>query len=173
MSGGGRCNFTNIYAEPDNFFSENPHFCKSALARYTPWDFIAMVSEHGVPYHEKKLGQLFCDNKSRDIRDMLLDECERAGVALRLNTSVRQIEKTDAGYALDTDWDHIALAVGGGRHRRPVDPDAGRHRLRLRDRSPVRPQRGGHSRWPGAVHPDRPTQGPVHTSCPARRWPAS
>src|SRR5262249_31657350 len=74
MSGGGRCNFTNMYAEPDNFFSENPHFCKSALARYTPWDFIAMVDRHGVPYHEKKLGQLFCDNRSKDILEMLLLE---------------------------------------------------------------------------------------------------
>ena len=67
MSGGGRCNFTNLYADPVNFFSHNPHFFKSALARYTPWDFIAMVGRHGVPYHEKKLGQLFCDNRSRDI----------------------------------------------------------------------------------------------------------
>src|SRR5580658_614803 len=91
MSGGGRCNFTNMYAEPANFFSRNPHFCKSALARYTPWDFIAMVSKHGVPYHEKKLGQLFCDNKSREIRDMLLKECEEAGVDLQLATTVRQI----------------------------------------------------------------------------------
>src|ERR1700710_2339119 len=118
MSGGGRCNFTNMYAEPANFFSQNPHFCKSALARYTPWDFIAMVSEHGVPYHEKKLGQLFCDNKSRDIRDMLLDECQRAGVELRLDTAVQQIEKTGAGYLLSTDMGHVAspslvVATGG------------------------------------------------------------
>jgi predicted Rossmann fold flavoprotein len=69
MSGGGRCNFTNMWTEPENFFSQNrnEHFCKSALARYTPWDFIALVSKHGVPYHEKKLGQLFCDNRSKDI----------------------------------------------------------------------------------------------------------
>jgi len=118
MSGGGRCNFTNVYAEPANFFSENPHFCKSALARYTPWDFIAMVSKHGVPYHEKKLGQLFCDNKSRDIRDMLLEECEQAGVDLCLDTSVRQIEKAEAGYALSTDLGPVAaqsvvVATGG------------------------------------------------------------
>src|SRR3954453_14673143 len=93
MSGGGRCNFTNLYTDPANFASQNPHFCKSALARYTPWDFIAMVSEHGVPYHEKKLGQLFCDNKSRDIRDMLLDECRRAGADVRLDTPVQGIEK--------------------------------------------------------------------------------
>jgi predicted Rossmann fold flavoprotein len=110
MSGGGRCNFTNVHTDPANFFSENPHFCKSALARYTPWDFIAMVSKHGVPYHEKKLGQLFCDNSSRDIRDMLLRECEQAGVELRLDTSVRQIGKTDGRYELSTDLGPIASA---------------------------------------------------------------
>jgi predicted Rossmann fold flavoprotein len=118
MSGGGRCNFTNMYTDPTNFFSQNPHFVKSALARYTQWDFIAMVSNHGVPYHEKKLGQLFCDNKSRDILDMLLDECEQAGVDLRLSTSVQEIEKTEAGYLLSTDMGQIAspslvIATGG------------------------------------------------------------
>lgn len=118
MSGGGRCNFTNLYTDPANFFSQNQHFCKSALARYTPWDFIAMVAKHGVPYHEKKLGQLFCDNKSRDVRDMLLDECQQAGVDLRLDTSVQQIEKTEAGYALSTDLGSVAspalvVATGG------------------------------------------------------------
>src|SRR3954452_14730674 len=102
MSGGGRCNFTNMYTEPDNFFSGNPHFCKSALARYTPWDFIALVDKHGVPYHEKKLGQLFCDNKSKDILRLLLEECEQAGVELHLNAPVHQIEKTEGGYALST-----------------------------------------------------------------------
>jgi predicted flavoprotein YhiN len=81
MSGGGRCNFTNMYTEPGNFLSQNAHFCKSALARYTQWDFIGMVAKHGVPYHEKKLGQLFCDNKSSDILDMLLNECDRSASA--------------------------------------------------------------------------------------------
>jgi predicted Rossmann fold flavoprotein len=118
MSGGGRCNFTNTYTDPANFFSQNPHFCKSALARYTPWDFIAMVSEHGVPYHEKKLGQLFCDNRSRDILEMLLDECRQAGVDLHLDTSVQQIDKTAAGYLLRTGLGDIAasslvVATGG------------------------------------------------------------
>jgi predicted Rossmann fold flavoprotein len=118
MSGGGRCNFTNMYAEPDNFFSQNPHFCKSALARYTPWDFIAMVERHGVPYHEKKLGQLFCDNRSKDILEMLLDECRQVGVDLRLNTSVHEIERTAAGYALSTDLGPVTapslvIATGG------------------------------------------------------------
>ncbi|MGE4426707.1 MAG: NAD(P)/FAD-dependent oxidoreductase [Solirubrobacteraceae bacterium] len=118
MSGGGRCNFTNMYAEPANFASRNPHFCKSALARYTPWDFIAMVDGHGIPYHEKKLGQLFCDEKSKAIRDMLLDECRRAGVELRLDTPVHAIERTDAGYHLSTAMGEVAcssvvIATGG------------------------------------------------------------
>jgi predicted Rossmann fold flavoprotein len=118
MSGGGRCNFTNMYTDPANFFSQNPHFCKSALARYTAWDFIAMASKHGVPYHEKKLGQLFCDNKSRDILEMLLKECRQAGVDLHLNTSVQRIEKTEAGYLLSTGMGPIAspslvVATGG------------------------------------------------------------
>jgi predicted Rossmann fold flavoprotein len=118
MSGGGRCNFTNMYTDPANFFSQNPHFMKSALARYTQWDFIAMVGKHRVPYHEKKLGQLFCDNKSRDILEMLLQECRQGGVELRLGTSVQQIEKTEAGYLLRTDMGAITspslvVATGG------------------------------------------------------------
>jgi predicted Rossmann fold flavoprotein len=118
MSGGGRCNFTNMYSAPANFASRNPHFCKSALARYTPWDFIAMVSEHGVPFHEKKLGQLFCDNKSKDILNMLLEECRQTGVDLRLDTSVQQIEKTESGYLSSTEMGQIAspslvIATGG------------------------------------------------------------
>ncbi len=118
MSGGGRCNFTNLYTEPDNFASQNPHFCKSALARYSPWDFVALVGDHGVPYHEKKLGQLFCDDKSKAIRDLLVDECDRAGVDLRLDTSVHRIERTPDGYALQTDLGDVAaesvvIATGG------------------------------------------------------------
>ena len=118
MSGGGRCNFTNTYTEAANFASQNPQFCKSALARYTPWDFIAMVDRHGVPYHEKKLGQLFCDNRSKDILEMLLAECRDVGVELHLNTSVHEIDKTDAGYLLSTDLGPVAaeslvVATGG------------------------------------------------------------
>lgn len=118
MSGGGRCNFTNVYAEPADYVSQNPHFCRSALARYTPWDFIAMVSAHGVPYHEKKLGQLFCDHKSKAILEMLLDECRQVGVELHVGTSVARIERTDAGYAMRTDLGEIAasslvIATGG------------------------------------------------------------
>lgn len=92
MSGGGHCNFTNLYTEPANFLSGNKHFCKSALARYTQWDFIALVNKHRVPHHEKKLGQLFCDNKSIDILKMLLDECASAGAEVVLDTRVERIE---------------------------------------------------------------------------------
>lgn len=118
MSGGGRCNFTNMYCEPGNFLSENPHFCKSALARYTQWDFIGLVGKHGVPYHEKKLGQLFCDNKASDILEMLLNECAQAGVELRLDTSVAQIDKGDNGYRLQTSigplsCESLVIATGG------------------------------------------------------------
>ncbi|MEO5963792.1 MAG: NAD(P)/FAD-dependent oxidoreductase, partial [Thermomonas sp.] len=83
MSGGGRCNFTNIPTTPDNFLSANPHFCKSALARYTPWHFIELVERHGIAYHEKELGQLFCDESSKQIVKLLLDECASAGVEVR------------------------------------------------------------------------------------------
>lgn len=93
MSGGGRCNFTNYHVHPDNFISHNTHFCKSALTRYTPWDFIALVKKHHIPFHEKTLGQLFCDRKSKDIVDMLLQECEDAGVTIRLHTQIDNIEK--------------------------------------------------------------------------------
>ncbi|MBD9482936.1 NAD(P)/FAD-dependent oxidoreductase [Pseudomonas sp. PDM14] len=118
MSGGGRCNFTNLYVEPGNFLSHNAHFCKSALARYTQWDFIGLVAKHGVPYHEKKLGQLFCDNKSSDILELLLSECRDGGVDLRLETNVTQIDKTDAGYHLTTsagsfDCESLVIASGG------------------------------------------------------------
>jgi hypothetical protein len=96
ISGGGRCNFTNAAAGPDNFLSTNPHFCKSALARYTPADFIALVERHGIAYHEKKLGQLFCDTSSREIVDLLQRECEAAGVNIRLHCRVQEVRKPSA-----------------------------------------------------------------------------
>ena len=91
ISGGGRCNFTNTGTSPDNFVSRNPHFCKSALARYTPADFIALVEKHGIAYHEKKLGQLFCDGSAQQIIDMLLRECHDAAVEIRCGCEVRQV----------------------------------------------------------------------------------
>jgi predicted Rossmann fold flavoprotein len=94
ISGGGRCNFTNIHCRPENFISANPHFAKSALARYTPSDFIALVEKHGIPYHEKTLGQLFCDRSARDITNMLEAECRDAGVVLCVNTRIQEVLKT-------------------------------------------------------------------------------
>lgn len=93
MSGGGRCNFTNLQIHPDNYLSHNPHFCKSALQRYTQWDFIDLVKKHNIPFHEKTQGQLFCDNKSQDILDMLLSLCKQFSVELRLNTTIEKIDK--------------------------------------------------------------------------------
>ncbi len=93
MSGGGRCNFTNYHIEPDSYQSHNPHFCKSALTRYTQWDFIELVKKHDIPFYEKTLGQLFCVNKSKDIVNMLLAECEAAGVSIQLNTQIKQIKQ--------------------------------------------------------------------------------
>jgi predicted Rossmann fold flavoprotein len=91
ISGGGRCNFTNLHCEPENFLSSNPHFAKSALARYTPADFIALVEKHRIPYHEKTLGQLFCDRSARDILGMLEAECREAKVAIFLNATIHEV----------------------------------------------------------------------------------
>jgi predicted Rossmann fold flavoprotein len=93
ISGGGRCNFTNLHTSPDNFLSANPHFAKSALARYTPADFARLVAKHGIPYHEKKLGQLFCDRAASDITAMLEKECRDAGVEILLNMKVNEVRK--------------------------------------------------------------------------------
>jgi predicted Rossmann fold flavoprotein len=94
ISGGGRCNFTNLHCQPGNFLSANPHFAKSALARYTPADFIALVEKHRIPYHEKTLGQLFCDRSARDILEMLECECHTAGVSIFLNTKSDEVTRT-------------------------------------------------------------------------------
>ncbi|WP_063671395.1 NAD(P)/FAD-dependent oxidoreductase [Dyella thiooxydans] len=102
MSGGGRCNFTNLGTTPANFLSANPHFAKSALARYTPWDFIALVEKHGIRYHEKELGQLFCDESSKLIVRMLLDECAAAGVEVRTGCAVSRVETSEEGFLVHT-----------------------------------------------------------------------
>jgi hypothetical protein len=93
ISGGGRCNFTNLHCPPENFLSANPHFAKSALARYTPADFIALVEKHGIPYHEKTLGQLFCDRSAHDILTMLEAECREAGVSIFLSQKIREVRR--------------------------------------------------------------------------------
>ncbi len=117
ISGGGRCNFTNLHCGPDNFLSENPHFCKSALARYTPGDFIALVEKHKIPYHEKKLGQLFCDRSAQDIVGMLESECQAAGVQIFVKTRPREVQHRD-GFVVRTDTGEfhapaLVVATGG------------------------------------------------------------
>jgi hypothetical protein len=102
ISGGGRCNFTNLHAGPENYLSSNPDFCKSALARFSPGDFIAMVERHGIAYHEKKLGQLFCDHSSRDIVAMLQRECDDGGVQIQTATEVASVTRGEDGFTIET-----------------------------------------------------------------------
>ena len=101
ISGGGRCNFTNTGTSPQNFLSENPHFCRSALSRYTPSDFLALMAKHNIAWHEKTLGQLFCDGSARQVVAMLLAECAAAGVVVKLATKVTDIRKSD-GFTVET-----------------------------------------------------------------------
>src|ERR1700674_4298869 len=116
ISGGGRCNFTNLYCQPENFISSNPHFAKSALACYTPTDFIALVEKHGIPFHEKTLGQLFCDRSARDILGMLEAECQSAAVSIFLNTKIHQVERTTefVVHSADAEFRAPALVVATG-----------------------------------------------------------
>lgn len=118
ISGGGRCNFTNIHSGPKNFLSANPHFCKSALARYSARDFLALVEKHGIAWHEKTLGQLFCDHSAKDIVKMLLSEMRDAGAELRLETTVESVERHGAGFRVMTgegpvDAQSLVVASGG------------------------------------------------------------
>jgi predicted Rossmann fold flavoprotein len=118
ISGGGRCNFTNLETEPKCFLSDNPHFAKSALARYTPWDFCSLMAEHGLTWTEKTLGQLFCDQKSRAVIDMLLTELERAGGELSLQTEIHAVTHTTDGFDIATSIgpvraESLVVATGG------------------------------------------------------------
>ena len=116
ISGGGRCNFTNLHCRPENFISANPHFAKSALAAYTPADFIALVEKHGIPYHEKTLGQLFCDRSARDVVEMLKKECHRAGVFIFTNIEIDGVSHS-GGFvvqAANDDFHGQALVVATG-----------------------------------------------------------
>ncbi|MDM7859193.1 NAD(P)/FAD-dependent oxidoreductase [Alteromonas sp. ASW11-36] len=118
MSGGGRCNFTNMYASPENFLSNNPHFCKSALSRYTQWDFIALVNQYDIAHHEKTLGQLFCDDSAKQIVDMLLSECQKANVRVVNRCPVEGIEKTANDFVVNTgngqyQCESLVVATGG------------------------------------------------------------
>ena len=130
ISGGGRCNFTNLRTAPDRFLSANPHFAARRSAATPPADFIALVERHGIAWHEKTLGQLFCDGSARQIVAMLLGECAIGGVDIRVDHAVTAIDK-----ARRVPRHHRARqlhrAVAGDRHRRPVDPQDGRDRLRL------------------------------------------
>ncbi len=117
MSGGGRCNFTHLHNDPEHFICSNPHFVKSALSRYTPWDFLALVERHRIPWHEKQPGQLFCDRTARDIVDMLLAECEQAGVSLQTRCQVEAVEPGPP-HLLQTSngplrCSHLVVATGG------------------------------------------------------------
>lgn len=118
MSGGGRCNFTNIGTTPANYLSANPHFCKSALARYTPWHFIELVDRHGIKHHEKELGQLFCDESSKQIVKLLLDECAAAAVDVRTHCTIERVEHMDnGGFRLHTAQGRLvapALVIASG-----------------------------------------------------------
>ncbi|MCF1438913.1 MAG: NAD(P)/FAD-dependent oxidoreductase, partial [Shewanella sp.] len=118
ISGGGRCNFTNQNIEPAAYLCRNSHFVKSALARFTQWDFIDMVDRHGIEYHEKTLGQLFCNESAKDIVSMLTTECEWAGVTAQLRTEILEITKQESGFTLETSagvyaCDSLVIATGG------------------------------------------------------------
>ncbi len=118
ISGGGRCNFTNMYAEPSNFLSDNPHFCKSALSRYTQWDFVELIQKHGIAWHEKTLGQLFCDLTAKDVVAMLVAELQQAGAQMRLDCSASDIQQIDHGFSLSLNGQPVStrklvIATGG------------------------------------------------------------
>ena len=118
MSGGGRCNFTNLYVEPAAYLSRNPHFCKSALARYTQWDFIALVGKYDIAWHEKTLGQLFCDESAEQIVSMLVAECEKGKVTTRLRSEVLSVSRDEQGYTLALNGETVStpklvIASGG------------------------------------------------------------
>ena len=117
ISGGGRCNFTNENASPSNYLCANPHFVKSCLSRYTQHDFVELVDRHGLAYHHKTLGQLFCDNSAQDIVDILLTECEWAGVTIKLRSEVLNVAKTATGYSVTTEQETLtceSLVVASG-----------------------------------------------------------
>ncbi|MCW8091100.1 NAD(P)/FAD-dependent oxidoreductase [Alteromonas sp. ASW11-130] len=118
MSGGGRCNFTNMYASPENYLSQNPHFCKSALSRYTQWDFISLVAAYEIPYHEKTLGQLFCDQSAADIVNLLLSECSKYGAEVTTRCDIISLEKVADKFVVHTSLgeyhaESVVIATGG------------------------------------------------------------
>ncbi len=118
MSGGGRCNFTNYDVQPSHYLSNNPHFCKSALSRYTQWDFLDLISSYRIPYHEREHGRLFCNDSANDILSMLLTECDNVGVTVQLNTTIHHVEQTAHGFHVQTNQgdfntQSLVIATGG------------------------------------------------------------
>lgn len=118
MSGGGHCNFTNLNIESGNYLSQNPHFCKSALKRYTPWNFVDLVNQYHIAYYEKELGQLFCQNSAQDIVNLLMSECQKGQVKFKMQTEVLDVDQTASGFCITTnqgkiDSDKVIVATGG------------------------------------------------------------
>lgn len=118
ISGGGRCNFTNMDVEPSNYLCSNPHFVKSALSRYTQWDFLSLVAKYDIAYHERDFGQLFCDDSAKDIVRLLLGECQEAGVKVKLRTEIKAVERLDQGFSVSTTMGEyqcqsLVIATGG------------------------------------------------------------
>lgn len=147
ISGGGRCNFTNIHSAPQHFISNNPHFCISALKSYTPKDFIALVEAHRIPYHTKTLGQQFCDRSSQDIITMLLDECAKGRVNIHLQTPIQSVHKTETGFSVTTpSTTHHARALvvaTGGLSIPKMGATGLGHRIAEQFDMPVLPTRAG------------------------------
>ena len=131
ISGGGRCNFTNLHTSPANFLSDNPRFCSSALNGYTQSDFIALVESYGIAYHEKTRGQLFCDGSSRQIIEMLLEECGKAGVQLRLGVTRRCNRQKRKWLCRCRRPGRVSLPIAGGRNRRPFNSENGIEWIRI------------------------------------------
>lgn len=118
ISGGGRCNFTNMDVEPSNYLCSNPHFVKSALSRYTQWDFLSLVAKYDIAYHERDFGQLFCDDSAKDIVRLLLGECQEAGVKVKLRTEIKAVERLEQGFSVSTTMGEyqcqsLVIATGG------------------------------------------------------------
>ena len=130
ISGGGRCNFTNLHCRPEHFISANPHFAKSALARYTPQQFISLVEKHGIEYHEKTLGQLFCNRSATGIVNMLEHECRAANVGIFVNTRIQSITR-NSGYEIRTDGIEFRAAGDRDCYGRPLHTQNGRDRVRI------------------------------------------
>ncbi len=151
ISGGGRCNFTNLNCTADAFLSANPHFARSALARYTPLDFIALVEKHRIAYHEKTLGQLFCDRSARDIVAMLEAECRAAGVRIVLNQDITEVRHSE-GFVVHTTVGELSRRRTGRRHWRPLHSKDGRNGSRLSHRCAIRSCHRGTPARAGSAH---------------------